>query len=349
MTLDAWFQRLPAGAQASIRARFISPDPGHHLGALFELYLHEAFLGLEYAVDLDIGREDPAHRRPDLLLSADGTSFYLEASAVLGADVLGARSNRPLAAALYEAINRIQAPGFFLSVDIDACGNGTPGRRQVTEPLQRWLEELDPDTVLADFASTHALPERRLTFDGWDVHVRAIPVNPEHRRDPEHRVLGTHSEGIAPLDDTTPLRSKLKRKAGHYGQLDRSYVIALLCAGDFVEDHDIADALLGSTAVRYSPRTGSLEPVREPNGFWHGANGPQNSRVSAVITVPQLSWSAITAVEPTVWIQPWAAHPLAASLPWRTQHIAADGRIETTEALRSPIDFLALPDRWPAA
>jgi hypothetical protein len=109
-------------AQASIRARFISPDPGHHLGALLELYLHEAFLRLEYDIDLDVGGEDPELRRPDFRLEKRGQSFFLEASAVLGADVFGAQSYRPRAAALYEAVDRVTAPAFFVSVDIEQCG-----------------------------------------------------------------------------------------------------------------------------------------------------------------------------------------------------------------------------------
>ena len=344
-TLDAWYLRLPVAARGSVRARFVNHDPGHHLGALLELYLHEAFLRLDYEIDLDIGQEDPTHRRPDLLLTDGEESFYLEASAVLGADAPGERSNA-LAAALYEAVDRITAPAFFLSVDIKICGTSTPGRRQVTAPLERWLAELDPDTVLAGFQNTRELPERRLVFDGWDVRFRAIPVSPQHREAPDHRVLGTHSGGVGILDDASPLRAKLKRKAGHYGELGRPYVIALLCAGDFVEDHDIADALLGTTAIRYSPDTRNVETVRQPDGFWHGSDGPQNSRVSAVITLPQLHWHTITTTEPTIWIQPWAAHPLKARLPWRTQHIANDGRIKTTQATRSQSELFELPAGW---
>jgi hypothetical protein len=38
----------------------------------------------------------------------------------------------------------------------------------------------------------------------------------------------------------------LRKKAGHgYGLADRPFVIAVLCAGDFVDEHDIAQTLFG--------------------------------------------------------------------------------------------------------
>ncbi len=143
----------------------------------------------------------------------------------------------------------------------------------------------------------------------------ASPISPEHRGSPDHRVIGSYSEGFAALDDATTLRRKLKRKAGRYGALELPYVVALLCAGDFADDKDIADALLGATAIQYNPTTLETRTVRQPDGFWHGPSGPQNTSVSAVVTIPQLSSWSITAVEPTVWLNPWAARSFTAALP----------------------------------
>jgi hypothetical protein len=345
--LDAWYSRLPVAARASIRNRFSSPDQGHHLGALWEMYLHEAFLRLDHDVDLDIGREDPTRRRPDFRLARGGVSFYLEATAVLGDHLLGDQSSQARAGVLCEAIERVEAPDFFLGVGIDQCGTTTPGRRHVTQPLQRWLDGLDADLVLSDYDVTEEVPRMTLSFDGWKVECSAIPVAPEHRGDPGHRVIGSLSQGVGELNDAKPLRTNLKGKTGVYGTLDQPFVVALLCAGDFADDKDVADALLGSTGVRYNLATRETSWTREPDGFWHGPRGPQNTSVSAVVTIPQLSSSAITAVEPTVWLNPWATRPFVAQLPWRTQEMAPDGRITTHDAARTPADLFELPERWP--
>jgi hypothetical protein len=346
--LEEWYRELPAEARDSIGNRFRSSDPGHHLGALWELYMHAALFRLDYDIDLDIGSEDPGYRRPDFLVSDHAAPvFYLEATAVLGAEVLGDHSSRSRTAALKEAINRVKAPGFFVLVDVVCCGHGTPGRRHVTDPLQRWLDREDPDAVLATYEARGELPSTRLQFDGWDVQCEATPVSIEHRDDPDHRVLGSYSEGIAILDDAKPLRRNLKHKAGHYGQLNRPYIVALLCAGDFADDRDIADALLGSTAIHYHPMTGEVGTARQPDGFWHGPKGPQNRGVSAVITAAQLNASAITATEPTVWLNPWASRALTDTLPWRTQRISTDGHFETIEATRTAAQLFDLAPRWP--
>ena len=63
-TLDEWFARVPPHARAQIRERFASDKEIVHHGALWELYLHEAFVRLGYDVDLDVGRDSETTSRP---------------------------------------------------------------------------------------------------------------------------------------------------------------------------------------------------------------------------------------------------------------------------------------------
>jgi hypothetical protein len=162
--LDQWYSELPVAAMASIRSRFAERHPGHHLGAFWELYLHESFRRLGFDIDIDAGSEDPAKRRPDLALAVPGDpSLYVEATAVLGDSVLGKAS--VLTGDLREAVDCVQAPDFFVQVAVEEPGRSTPGRRQVTEPLQKWLGKLDPDEVLAGFNETGKVPSLVLEFD----------------------------------------------------------------------------------------------------------------------------------------------------------------------------------------
>ena len=111
--LDALYARLPVAARASIRNRFASNDLGVHRGALLELYLHEMFHRLELEVDVDVGRENAGRRRPDFLIGSARQAFYVEATAAVGASVLGGTS-QGVAAAMRECIERVRAPSFFL-------------------------------------------------------------------------------------------------------------------------------------------------------------------------------------------------------------------------------------------
>lgn len=348
--LDSWYQCLPVPARASIRNRFCSDDLGHHRGALMELYVHEAAHRLGLQIDIDVGSEDAARRRPDFMLGDGSSSFYLEASAVLGASVVGDQASAARTAALREAVERVQAPAWFVGVDVDAVGEKTPGRRDVTDPIERWLAGIDPDAVTAGVADgQETFPCLTLSFDGWRVDCTAYPVSPEWRGATDHQVLGTYTDGVDMLDDATPLRRKLKTKARRYGPLDLPFVVALLCAGDFADDKDIADALFGSTMLVIDPATGDARSMRNMDeAFWLGPNGPMNKGVSAVVTIPQLASSAIATVEPTVWLNPWATRPLTMDLPWRTLSIGDDGMILIREATRSAAELFELPERWPS-
>src|ERR1700728_4439903 len=170
--LDQWYSQLPNEARASIRVRFADADPGHHLGALWELYLHETFRRLGCEVDLDIGRENPDQPRPDFLLAQDGIRLFLEATAALGASVLGDQSSHARVAALKDAIERVKAPNFFVGVVVNACGEHTPGRREVTAPIQQWLDGLDSDAVIAEYEATEDVPRKALSFDGWGAECK---------------------------------------------------------------------------------------------------------------------------------------------------------------------------------
>jgi hypothetical protein len=79
-------------------------------------------------------------------------------------------------------------------------------------------------------------------------------------------VLGGYTDGFAAIDDVTPLRRKLEKKADHYGELDRPYAITALYAGDFADEEDIANALLGTAAIQFETVTMRSHGVRLPDG-----------------------------------------------------------------------------------
>lgn len=346
-TLDSWFVRLPADARLQIRERFTSDDGIVHLGAFWELYLHEAFLRLGFSVDVDIGRDAGEGRRPDFRLQRDELELYVEATALLGDDVLSPHQRR-LSQQLQDLINRTDAPDFLVELDVEQYGTAMPGRRDVVVPLEAWLAGLDADELL-EAERNGAEPETTtLTFSGWRIGFAAIPLRPDLRGLDDHRVLGAHGEGIARLDDITPLRRKLKRKATHYGDLGRPYAIAVLCAGTFVESSDIEQALLGSIAGRCHPDDG-FGWIRQRDGLWVRPDRPINTRVSAVLTAIGLSATATAAVTPCWWSNPWARHPVALDLPWERVEATTAGATTTRPASQPPGALFGLRERWPAA
>jgi hypothetical protein len=325
-TLEGWFGRLPVHARPSLGAAFRRSRLPDHLGAFWELYVHELALRLAYDVDVDIGREDPGWRRPDFLLRRDDRQMWVEATVILGDDAIHP-ADRTRVDQLYDAIERIEVRDYLLDVRTAQVGDTTPGRRSIGRPLERWLRELDYDQVLALRETDSPRPQHTFGFDDWVVHITASAWLPELRGRPDLGVIGSKTEGVGRVadvdtfkhfEDAGPIGRELRRKAGWYGELDHPFVIAALCAGPLVTDHDIAQGLIGPIRYRLDPRGGGASGGYEHDGLWLGPEGLRNRRVSGVLTVASLRPTAIAVVEPVLWTAPEASHPLTCSTPLRS-------------------------------
>ena len=345
--LDDWFSRLPPKAAVQIAARFRDDNDIVHLGAFLELYVHELGLRMGAKIDIDVGNDEADKRRPDFLLSWGDVEVYVEATAIAGDDVNTARDKHHLDQ-LYDAINAVTAPRFFVGVEVLKRGASTPPCRRLTARVQRWLERLDPDVVLADTAREPDNPHKRVIDLGeWAVRLQASAIQDDGHHFPHHRVVGTRFDGVGSIDDLTPLRRKFKRKAGHYGELDKPYVLVALAAGTFVDDRDVEHALLGPIGYRYDLDEQRLVGERQRDGAWIRDRGPVYTRLSGVLTLVNLSPAAVCAVEPTFWANPWAKRPLPHPGPWRCVEASPTGRTVEHERAQAIADLFGLPQRWP--
>ncbi len=344
--LDQWCADLPAAAAAQIRERFADPKDIVHRGAFLELYLHRLGGALGYHVDNDIGNDANGRRRPDMLWRSGDGELYVEATALAGDDVGDPVVNRRLDE-IHDAVNAVDAPAFSVDLDIADHGAGTPSIKKITKAVQRFLDGLDPDELLADLAAGGERPRFDYATGGWTFSIVADPLQPEHRDYPHHRVLAGRFSDADTIDDFTPLRRKLKKKAGRYGVLNMPYVLAILCAGTFVEDREINAALMGPLVHWFDTTRGQWDSARQRDGAWMGPNGSINARLSAVLTFPRLSPTAICAVEPTLWINPWATRPLTDFGPWRRIEFRPTGAHIEHPATATVADILGLPSRWP--
>jgi hypothetical protein len=350
--IDEWYARLPPHSRAEIRQRFADRSTATHLGAFWELYLHEAGRCLGFDVDIDVGR-DVAGRRPDLLLGRQADSFFMEATVALGDGVIR-RDQQPRADQLYAAIDRVENRDFLIHTQLERVGHATPGRKVVTAPLDRWLAGLDPDALRQAADSGGAAPGLMIEKDGWRVRFEATGLKPELRGDPDASVVGARVHGFADdpagedlmpeIDDITPLTNALLKKAGHGYEIgDRPFVIAVLCAGELIDDHDIAQALFGP--IEYAVSMSSDRAVGQvlPGGLWHEGAGARYTTVSAVLTASNLSPGGVADVEPCLWLNPAAANPLEpTSLPWRRYEITTQGRVGEHPARLSVAEIFGL-------
>jgi hypothetical protein len=349
--LEHWFSRVPSECQADIRGRFRSSDDRHNMSALWEVYVHEALRveGFTLTPHPDM---PSTTRRPDFLAVRSDVSMYVEATVSSASNEDTASARR--IARMNEALNKVRAPNFFLWLDMYKEGGADPPVGKLRRDLEAWLATFDPDKVASDLTSATGLvadvmPQYRWQQDGWDIGIRAVPVKSEARGRPDHRPVGVTGPGRAAIVDAiTPLRTTLEDKATCYGEMDRPYLIAVVCEAEMhTDDYDIEGALYGQEAVSFDRETLEATHIRRPDGFWTGRQGVRG-RVSGVLTVWNIRPWTVHQAEPCLWHNPWADYPIPSGLPWASVKVDAKaGLMERAEPARPARQRFGLTPDWP--
>ncbi len=143
--IEAWFERLCDDAKPDVAARLRSGDDRQFQAAFLELYCHETLLRLNYRVHChpDVGH---GRRRPDFLAESGDGSLVLEATVAARSDKEVAASRRE--AQVYDAINQVHSPDFFLYVDVKEAGKSPPSAARLRPRLEAWLKALDYDAIV---------------------------------------------------------------------------------------------------------------------------------------------------------------------------------------------------------
>jgi hypothetical protein len=341
-TLDEWFLRYPAGDdRRDLRGRFRDKDPGRHQSAWWELYLHEMLRRMGYTVEVHPRLAD-TRARPDFAVSTPTETMLVEAAVVFSGIVEQGR-DPTREAWILDAINRTNAPDFFLGVNFDHVGSQRPRVVEVTQPIERWLATLNPDGPV-----TRELPELRLTVHDWRFRVTASPVLPEHRGEADHQPLGFGPPSGGMVDDISQLGDTLRRKASKYGEPEVPLILAVNCASSFMTRHDVEQALIGRVAVQYNLGAGPPPRwIRQRDGVWMGPRGPRARRVSGVLVGTQVHPHNCGTVIPELWLNPWATHPVTREWPFPINSATDEGEPTVVEATPSMHELLGLAEDWP--
>lgn len=311
--LEDWFSRYSDQYRRDIEGRFRSTDDWQHRAAFFELFLHELLLRLGCRVEIHPTVEGVS-TRPDFLAEClDGNRFFLEA--VLATDesrdetAARARMN-----AVYDALNRMESPNFFLGIQVRGAPETPPSARRMRDFLEAQLATLDVEEIARRFeeGGFRALPRWQFQHEGWQIEFFPIPKSPQTRGQTGIRPLGLQFDEVRWVDARTPIRDCLIEKAGRYGALRFPYVIAVNGLADFVDRIAIMEALFGKETFVF---LGSLatprgpEFRRVPDGLWTSPTGPRHTSVSAVLVAVQLYPWKVASAPLCLYHNPWAARP----------------------------------------
>jgi len=350
--LESWYSNYPQESRYELRARFRSPDDIQHKSAFFELYMHALVSRLGYRIETHPVIPAASTRPEFLVYREEIPSFYLEATLAAGPSEETAADKRENA--VYETIDRMHSPNFFIGVSVEKSSIKAPPGRKWRTALERWLPTLDPDAVAANMKSDglEDLPTLKVEEEDWEVTFQAIPKSPQLRGKPGIRPIGLRSIPFHQCNEDDWIRNAIKEKATKYGNLNLPYVIAVNVLSVFSnEPHMIMDALFGDEQITsYFAPNGKThdELTRASNGVLRGREGPHNTRVSGIVILSDLLWGNIAKTNPVLWHNPWASRPLDSGLWPFPQWVLNESKSKIVPKTgRNAGDFFGLPEEWP--
>lgn len=343
--LNAWFARYPAEHRAELRERLFSEDQWQ--AAYWELLLHELYSAAGFAVEVHPPLEG-SDRRPDFRIVDDETAFLLEARVVTATSAERRRRDRRLKT-LIETINRTKPGNFYVKLDLVVEGRDQPPVGPVVADLEPWLAQLDP--VAMDQAmrtqGLRGLPSREIVSGGWRLRFTPVPVDPGRRGKLTGPLIGLGPVQTSRSDQTAAMRKALGKKGRHYGTTELPLVVALALEEMGVETGDVAAALFGNMATVLSHQGNVVGQRRLDDGYW-SARRNAGARVAAVLSVRTPRPWNVTALEPHVWLNPWASKRYVGHRLWKWTSVDPHtGTFQEGPAKTTTAGLLGLPQDWP--
>jgi hypothetical protein len=345
--IEELFARYPGAHARALRRRLRSIDDISHRSAFFELLLHELLLRERctiVAVEPVIAGTD---RSPDFLVeAADGSRFYLEATLATGRSEADAAAQRRLDDVL-GAIDAVNAPNVLLCVWHGGAPTRPANLGRVREMVQRWIDGLDGDAVAAGKLNDLDVPRLVIEVDGVRFRIEAVPRRRPGGED-GHAIGVVGHDGVQIVDTHVSIRGAVEKKASRYGDLGLPYIVAVNALGEFARETHAVEGLFGTEAIQVHCVDGEFDwqEVRNPDGAWHNAQGPRNTRVSAVLSTEGVTPWSVSRLRARFILNPWAGRPLGVMPLGIDRRWVANGRLLRQQG-HSIGELLGQAPDWP--
>jgi len=295
--MEEWLRLVPISEQGEFCSRFRSGDNIQFGTAFQELFLHE-FLRRQNCT-LDFHPSIPGNsKRPDFLVRPpSGDRFILEART--STDVASGPAGNPRGDRIRDFLRKMKLDGYKLGInELTAGANDLPQkalRKNIVDAIAAHSGSGDGMVRIPDYS----------TSDGWLIRLTAF--SSARYGSSRSTTVMQEAWGRTWIGPSYPLRDALKKKAGKYGQLTMSYVIAMNSADVMLTDRDFEETLFGvRPGITIAGMTDELA-----RGFWGTESAPNHRRVSAVLFTKNL-WPATVLmgqVYACLYLNPWAERP----------------------------------------
>lgn len=346
--LERWFTSYSHDAEPEkandLRARFRSADQRQHHAAWWELYVHRLLRALYPDDQVVCEPQQPSGTRPDFaVVDQDSTRrrLFVECTTATLGIIEDASRNSALLAYVLDAINELKSEHFWVHLDARRYGATQPKRREIQEPLKKWLATLDYDTI-RDAGAGASRFSCCIEFRDWALEVAPV-AKKDHQ--PGDRLIGFGPSSGGFINDAAILKQAVARKAGRYGALDAPFVIAVAPTAPLIRDDDVAQALLWTRQQQFDPahpEGGEITLVRD------GAFYQRAAQVTGVLLGAEVLPWTITRTSPTLWLNPQVAIP--PDEPFErltTVRAEAKGDLRRLEPSCNIADLLELELEWP--
>ena len=321
--ITEWCDRVPDDERHEFVQRITSGDDVAFHSAFLELYTHELLLATRHTVTFHPALPDTS-KRPDFLATdASGNESIVECT-VATEDSDADRAAQSRLNTLCDSINRVKSDDVFLNLRIDGTPNTPVSGRRWRKDIQRWVDSLDYEALLAMGPSPNhaALPRLELEHDGVHVTIKPIPKK-RSARGKGQRPIGIQSFQGCMVTSHNEIRETVRDKAGRYGLMSRPYIVVVNCLGPLADEEEIHGAMFGHS------------------GIWRDVDNPSHTRVSAVLALHHLLPWSIAVASARLFKNPNAVLPYAGplgTLPQTTCNEDVDGT-HPREALQVDADW----------
>ena len=289
----AWFEKYPTTEQADLCARFTEDDAGQHLGAYFELVLHELLRRLGFSVTVH-PTVPGVSARPDFLAESGNHRFYLEAtvSQASSAEI----PNNATLNQIYEWIDEIDNPYFLVGIRPSCRPTKQPSRKFIQAHIRRLMAEGDPELLLRRLENGLGRPANfpsvTIELDGCNLFVELWPKPREKWGVSAGRTIAARSGaawyGVGAGDVASTLGAVIDKKAREkrVARLDAPLVVACSTVDGFYKfSEEGLVSLFGRHNLDYGAPDWNVhlgEP-RIDRGAWVDRSGaPRNDNLAAV-------------------------------------------------------------------
>ena len=319
--LETWFAVFPESAKKGLRARFRSSNHNHE-SAFFELFLHQVFLRLGLAPEVD-PQVPELSSRPDFLIRNRNGCYYVEAAV---AEQTGDFGVDPLENEILDAVDGL-AVDLQTRIAVAASTTGklhrSVSKNEIQREVRAWLEGIDISSIRSEVRGNPELPIKR---GDWTLTLTAVGL----LNRPSDRLIQVGPTRSGRLNDAEVLQKKIHKKANQHSKLDRPLIVAINTQSGFEDREEERSALID----------------QQPESVWRTLAGTRHTGLHGVLFFRTVVPWNLHCVSSNLYLNPFIDPDVPDELLRLGKAHVCDGKMkwETGEPLG---DLLGLPDDWP--